>query len=83
MDDKTGKVCKEGAFPVLNTLKRELIKDEAISSTKQIKQTSCYPRGFWSNEPNTKSNSIQIIQFSIYLIDFLLFFIFWFPKLFI
>jgi hypothetical protein len=62
MDDKTGKVCNQGPYPVLNTLKRELTKPltTTIKSTQEM--VSAYPRGFFSKKSNfyRRSSSTKI-----------------------
>ncbi|RNA45046.1 acidic mammalian chitinase-like, partial [Brachionus plicatilis] len=56
MDDKSGAVCNQGPYPVLNTLKNELMKPE--STTKRPYTTiSRYPRGFWSKKYGRHSSS--------------------------
>lgn len=50
MDDKDGSVCNEGAWPVLNTIKREL---QIMTTTKPppTKSSTIYlPFGFWSQK---------------------------------
>jgi hypothetical protein len=48
MDDKTGTVCNQGKYPVLNTLKTELTKPDPTSPKSKSGKVSSFPRGFWS-----------------------------------
>lgn len=62
MDDKTGTVCNQGPYPVLNTLKNELQKPEPVSSTE--KNLVTFPRGFWSKKRHDFSSAISILKSS-------------------
>ena len=50
MDDKTGKVCNQGPYPVLNTLKNELTKPETTTKQSTVEPISAWPRGFFSKK---------------------------------
>jgi hypothetical protein len=50
MDDKTGKVCNQGPYPVLNTLKNELTKPLTTTPKSTKEMVSAYPRGFFSKK---------------------------------
>ena len=75
MDDKSGSVCNEGPYPVLNTLKNELTKPE--STTKKTHTTIFkYPRGFWSKKygkinSNSRLNYYSDVKKLILIILFL------------
>ena len=75
MDDKTGSVCNQGPYPVLNTLKNELMKPDPITkASTQLKLASPYPRGFWSKRPKNYRRSLSTRSSKpnfIYLINFL------------
>ena len=61
MDDKTG-VCKQGKFPVFNTLKRELTRP---ASTTKRAAVSGYPRGFWSKRYYFYVNSFNSMYYNL------------------
>lgn len=81
MDDKTGTLCNQGPYPVLTTLRNELIKPDPPTtpspSAKSGGKVSSFPRGFWSKRPRhgrSFSNSIHKsnLLFLIFLYIFLL-----------
>lgn len=65
MDDKTGQVCNEGPYPVLNTLKRELLKPNPYTktSTKSARLITGFPRGFWSKrQPGSNAMTLFCLK---------------------
>lgn len=83
MDDKSGMVCNQGEYPVLNTLKKELTKPEPTSPKTKKGKVSSFPRGFWSKKPRLArvgSNSCIIkfyfsFCFKFYYLNFLIIYI--------
>ncbi len=72
MDDKTGQVCNEGPYPVLNTLKRELLKPNPYTktSTRSARLITGFPRGFWSKrQPGSNAMGLQS-QYTIFKLLF-------------
>ena len=50
MDDKTGKVCNQGPYPVLNTLRKELTIPLTTTPKSTKEKVSAFPRGFFSKK---------------------------------
>ena len=81
MDDKTGKVCNQGPYPVLNTLKNELTKPSTTTKKSTAEPISAFPRGFFSKKqlqlyrrssapPSTLCKIKFLVNFNFLLISY-------------
>lgn len=78
MDDKDGSVCNEGPYPVMNTIKKELLIMTSTKPPVTQPTTSEFALGFWSRrQMSSKAASIkkQIILFIISILSLLLIFL--------
>lgn len=76
LDDKVGDICKEGPFPLINAIKRELLSAPKSSSSTTVKSFATEMNSTISTmNYHRRSNAKQLTNKSIfYFLCFLLFF---------